>query len=242
MEKKTSDAIAYRRSVRLYKNENIDYKKVKQCLQNASIAPTSSNLQLWEFHHITSKDKMAKISMACFNQSAAKSAQQMVAFVSRKDLWRSRAKANLKFLNKQFDKPNLSSQLLRRKKQINNYYKKIIPSIYTDLFGIFGLFKFVVVLIIGLFKPIYRQTRLSDMRIVAHKSTALAAQNFMISMSAINYDTCPMEGFDSLRVKKILNLPSEAEITMIISCGIREEKGVYGQQFRVPFEQVYFEV
>ena len=180
--------------------------------------------------------------MACFNQSAAKSAQQMVAFVSRKDLWRSRAKANLKFLNKQFDKPNLSSQLLRRKKQINNYYKKIIPSIYTDLFGIFGLIKFVVVLIIGLFKPIYRQTRLSDMRIVAHKSTALAAQNFMISMSAINYDTCPMEGFDSLRVKKILNLPSDAEITMIISCGIREEKGVYGQQFRVPFEQVYFEV
>lgn len=242
MEKITSDAISYRRSVRLYKNEDIDYKKVKQCLRNASIAPTSSNLQLWEFHHITSKDKMAKISTACFNQSAAKSAQQMVVFVSRKDLWKSRAKANLKFLNIQFDKPNLSSQLLRRKKQVNNYYKKIIPSIYTDMFGILGLIKFVVFHIIGLFRPIYRQSRLSDMRIVAHKSTALAAQNFMISMAAINYDTCPMEGFDSLRVKKILNLPSDAEITMIISCGIREEKGVYGPQFRVPFEQVYFEV
>ena len=242
MEKITSDAISYRRSVRLYKNEYIDYKKVKQCLRNASIAPTSSNLQLWEFHHITSKDKMAKISTACFNQSAAKSAQQMVVFVSRKDLWKSRAKANLKFLNIQFDKPNLSSQLLRRKKQVNNYYKKIIPSIYTDMFGILGLIKFVVFHIIGLFRPIYRQSRLSDMRIVAHKSTALAAQNFMISMAAINYDTCPMEGFDSLRVKKILNLPSDAEITMIISCGIREEKGVYGPQFRVPFEQVYFEV
>ena len=124
MEKTTSDAIAYRRSVRLYKNEEIDAEKVKQCLRNASIAPTSSNLQLWEFHHIRSKDKMAKISTACFNQSTAKSAQQMVAFVSRKDLWRIRAKANLKFLNNQFDKPNLSSQLLRRKKQVNNYYKK----------------------------------------------------------------------------------------------------------------------
>jgi nitroreductase len=31
------------------------------------------------------------------------------------------------------------------------------------------------------------------MRIVAQKSAALA-QNFMISMAAINYDTCPMEG------------------------------------------------
>tara|TARA_S200000501_G_scaffold372261_1_gene416924 strand:- start:1277 stop:2005 length:729 start_codon:yes stop_codon:yes gene_type:complete len=242
MEKITSDAIAYRRSVRLYKTKEIDSEKVKQCLRNASIAPTSSNLQLWEFHHITSKDKMAEISTACFNQSAAKSSQQMVAFVSRKDLWKNRAEANLKFLNNQFDKPNLSSQLLRRKKQVNNYYKKIIPSIYTDLFGILGLIKFVVFHIIGFFRPIYRQSRLSDMRIVAHKSTALAAQNFMISMAAIGYDTCPMEGFDSKRVKNILNLPSDAEITMIISCGIRDEKGVYGAQFRVPFEDVYFEI
>ena len=242
MEKITSDAIAYRRSVRLYKTEEIDSEKVKQCLRNASIAPTSSNLQLWEFHHITSKDKMAEISTACFNQSAAKSSQQMVAFVSRKDLWKNRAEANLKFLNNQFDKPNLSSQLLKRKKQVNNYYKKIIPSIYSDLFGILGLIKFVVFHIIGFFRPIYRQSRLSDMRIVAHKSTALAAQNFMISMAAIGYDTCPMEGFDSKRVKNILNLPSDAEITMIISCGIRDEKGVYGAQFRVPFEDVYFEI
>ena len=242
IEKSTSDAIAYRRSVRLYKTEEIDSEKVKQCLRNASIAPTSSNLQLWEFHHITSKDKMAEISKACFNQSAAKSSQQMVAFVSRKDLWKNRAEANLKFLNNQFDKPNLISQLLRRKKQVNNYYKKIIPSIYTDLFGILGLIKFVVFHIIGFFRPIYRQSRLSDMRIVAHKSTALAAQNFMISMAAIGYDTCPMEGFDSKRVKNILNLPSDAEITMIISCGIRDEKGVYGAQFRVPFENVYFEL
>ena len=242
IEKSTSDAIAYRRSVRLYKTEEIDSEKVKQCLRNASIAPTSSNLQLWEFHHITSKDKMAKISTACFNQSAAKSSQQMVAFVSRKDLWRNRAKANLKFLNKQFDKPNLSSQLLRRKKQVTNYYKKIIPSIYTDLFGILGLIKFVVFHIIGFFRPIYRQSRHSDMRIVAHKSTALAAQNFMISMAAIGYDTCPMEGFDSKRVKQILNLPNSTEITMIVSCGIRDEKGVYGSQFRVPFEDVYFEI
>ena len=80
------------------------------------------------------------------------------------------------------------------------------------------------------------------MRIVAHKSTALAAQNFMISMAAIGYDTCPMEGFDSKRVKKILSIPNSAEITMIVSCGIRDEKGIYGSQFRVPFKDVYFEI
>lgn len=64
----------------------------------------------------------------------------------------------------------------------------------------------------------------------------------MISMAAINYDTCPMEGFDSLRVKQIIGLPHSSEINMIIGCGIRDENGIYGERFRVPFEQVYFKL
>ena len=77
------------------------------------------------------------------------------------------------------------------------------------------------------------------MRIVAHKSAGLAAQNFMISMAAIGYDTCPMEGSDTLRVKQILDLPRGSEINMIIGCGIRDDAGVYGPRFRVPFDEVY---
>ena len=122
------------------------------------------------------------------------------------------------------------------------YYQKLIPFLYSEFLGFFGLFKFIIFQIIGLFKPVYRQTRLSDMRIVAHKSAALAAQNFMISMAGIGYDTCPMEGSDTLRVKKILNLPRNTEITMVIGCGLRDEAGIYGPRFRVPFEKVYFKV
>lgn len=123
-----------------------------------------------------------------------------------------------------------------------NYYKKVIPTIYTDFLGIIGFIKFLVFQLVGLFRPIYRQTRSSDMRIVAHKSAGLATQNFMTSMAAIGYDTCPMEGSDTLRVKKTLGLPRGAEINMVIGCGIREDKGIYEPRFRVPFEDVYFEV
>ncbi|NRA93286.1 MAG: nitroreductase family protein [Psychroserpens sp.] len=241
MEKTVSEAIAYRRSTRIYKDQPIDTDKVKQCLQLASLAPTSSNLQLWEFYHVTSKDMLKKISVACFDQNAAKTAQQLVVVVTRKDLWRKRAKANMSFLEKAFDKPNLDDRMLRRKKQTMDYYGKLIPTIYTDFLGILGYIKYWFFQIVGLFRPIYRQTRKSDMRIVAHKSAGLAAQNFMISMAAIGYDTCPMEGSDTLRVKRILNLPRGAEINMIIGCGIREEHGIYGPRFRVPFEEVYFE-
>jgi hypothetical protein len=55
---------------------------------------------------------------------------------------------------------------------------------------------------------------------VAHKSAALAAENFMISMAAINYDSCDGR-LDSLRVKKILKLPQSSEINMVIACGLK---------------------
>ena len=240
-EKSVSEAIKYRRSVRVFKNEAIDSQKVKQCIKLATLAATSSNMQLWEFYHIVSPEILQQLSTASFDQNGAKTANQMVVVVARKDLWKKRVRSNIAFLKSQLgNKPE--SEYSKREKFALNYYQKIIPGIYFDVLGILGILKYIVFQIIGIFKPIYREARQSDMRIVAHKSAGLAAQNFMISMAALNYDTCPMEGFDSLRVKKILHLPSSSEINMIIGCGIREENGVYGERFRIPFEEVYFKL
>jgi nitroreductase len=242
MEKTVTEAITYRRSVRIYnQEEEIDTKIVRKCIKNAVLAPTSSNLQLWEFYHITSKDFKNKISAACFDQPAAKSAKQLVVIVARKNLWRKRAKANLSFLKKNFgDKP--AEKYDSKEKFAISYYKKLIPSLYIDFLGILGFIRYITFYLVGFFKPVYRQLRKSDMRIVAHKSAALAAQNFMISMSAIGYDTCPMEGSDTLRIKRILNLPRGSEINMVVACGVRDPKGIYGPRFRVPFKEVYKEV
>ncbi len=242
MEKTVTEAIAYRRSVRVYTNEPIDTEKVKQCLVNASLAPTSSNLQLWEFYHITDPKTLQQMAAACLNQNAARTAQQLVVVVARKDLWRKRAKANLDFLNSTYNKPNLSDHDLKRKKMATAYYSKLIPTLYSDFLGIFGFLKYITFYVVGLFRPTYRESRLSDMRIIAHKSAGLAAENFMVSMAAIGYDTCPMEGSDTQLVKRILGLPRGAEINMVISCGIRDEKGIYGPRFRVPFEEVYHRI
>ena len=73
-------------------------------------------MQLWEFYHITSKETIAKIAPMCFNQNAAKTAQQLVVFVARKDLWRKRAKANLAFMDKTFGKDNLKQNKVVEKK------------------------------------------------------------------------------------------------------------------------------
>ena len=242
-EKTVSEAINYRRSVRIFDAEKpIDTALVKKCIEQASLAPNSSNMQLWEFYHITSKDIIQQISPFCFNQNAAKTAQQLVVFVTRKDLWKQRAKANLNYMDSVFGKNNSKTEQSSREKVARNYYGKIIPFAYGDFFGVLGWLKYLLIIIIGFFKPIYREVRQKDMRIVAHKSAGLAAQNFMTSMAAIGYDTCPMEGSDTWRVKRVLGLPFGAEINMIVSCGIRTKKGVYGERFRIPFSEVYKEV
>jgi nitroreductase len=242
-EKRVSEAIHYRRSVRIYDHEkSIDKTIVKKCIEQASLAPNSSNMQLWEFYHITSKDIIDKIAPFCFNQNAAKTAQQLVVFVVRKDLWKKRAKANLSFMDANFGANNPKTKQSSREKVARNYYGKIIPFAYADFLGILGYFKFLMTLIIGLFKPIYREVRKSDMRIVAHKTCGLAAQNFMLSMAAEGYDTCPMEGSDTWRIKNLLGLPFASEVNMIVSCGIRKPEGVYGDRFRIPFDEVYKEV
>ena len=233
------EVVKLRRSVRKYDpDQPIEANLVKHCLEQAVLAPNSSNMQLWEFHHITNPKLLKRISKYCFEQSSAETAQQLVIVVVRKDLWRKRAKANLIHINKVAGGKD-PKDYNRREKFANTYYTRLIPITYFDFLGIFGWIKYIIYWLIGLFRPIYRQGRNSDMRIVAHKSAALAAQTFMLAMKNVDYDTCPMEGTDTLRIKKALNLPYGSEINMVISCGVQIPEGIFGERFRIPFEEVY---
>ena len=63
--KTVTEAIQYRRSVRVFdKDIAIDSEKVKQCIKNAVLAPTSSNLQLWEFYHVTDENVLKQLTAA----------------------------------------------------------------------------------------------------------------------------------------------------------------------------------
>ena len=55
----------------------------------------------------------------------------------------------------------------------------------------------------------------------------------MLALRAFGYDSCPMEGIDSYRIKKLLKLPKTAQICMVISAGKRATNGVYGKRFRL---------
>ena len=236
------ELLNYRRSVRRYSATPIDSEKVKQCLMQATLAPNSSNMQLWEFYHVTNPDKLKQLTAACLNQQAAATAQQMVVFVTRQDLYRKRAAkmSELETLNVQQNSPQEKQE--KRIKRWKLYYGIVMPFLYSRFLGIFGFFRKIMVVIIGLFRPITYQVSENDMRVVVHKTCALAAQTFMLAMANQGYDTCPLEGFDSTRVKRILKLPLGAEINMVIPCGIRDEGGIWGNRMRIPFEEIYHPV
>lgn len=236
------ELLNYRRSVRRYSATPIDSEKVKQCLMQATLAPNSSNMQLWEFYHVTDPDKLKQLTAACLNQQAAATAQQIVVFVTRQDLYRKRAAkmSELETLNVQQNSPKEKQE--KRMKRWKLYYGIVMPFLYSRFLGIFGFFRKIMVIIIGLFRPITYQVSENDMRVVVHKTCALAAQTFMLAMANQGYDTCPLEGFDSTRVKRILKLPLGAEINMVIPCGIRDEGGIWGNRMRVPFDEIYHTV
>ena len=96
---------------------------------------------------------------------------------------------------------------------------------------------------IALFKPMMRGPHLvSELQEVAVKSAALAAENFVLAMTAQGYASCMMEGFDSKRVKTLLKLNRRSKVVMVIALGKEAERGTWGPRFRLDQSKVVHRV
>lgn len=228
------EAVKERRSVRIFEQDKpFDHDVVKKCLEAAILSPNSSNLQLYNFIRIPEssqlKDPLAKL---CMGQKAAITARELLVVVTRRDLWKSRAEANFEYIQQTYrEKPD------KKLKQALSYYGKLIPRLFGNYPG-WSLLKKLIVWWVGLRRPMVREVGETEVRISVHKSAALASMTFMLGMKAAGYDTCPMEGFDSKRAKKLLKLSQASEICMIIGCGKGLPEGIYGDRFRLPYEEL----
>ena len=229
--------IEHRRSNRTFDPAiAIPEEVIKRSLERSILSPNSSNMQLWEFYWIHSEEEKQKFIPLCLNQSAAKTAKEMVVFVTRKDLWKKRAQWNMDRIRE-----TTTGEPTKLEKGGLDYYGKVMPLLYrNDIFGFLTFVRRAICFFAGIRKPFMRFGGKADQRVTVHKSCALAAQTFMLSIAAEGFESCPMEGFDQKRVKKALNLPRGAEINMIISVGKGTQEGIWGPRFRVPYEEVVF--
>lgn len=207
-----------RRSVRKFTDKPIPKEVLDRCIDLALLAPSSCNLQPWEFHVVQSPNKKQKLIEACMNQNAAKTAAELIVVVARTNNWRKVAKLNVT------DWPQE-----RVPKHWENFYKNGVPLTYWQgPFDVAGVIKKSLATVTGLFRPIPRGPfSKADMKVWAIKSVALAAENLMLAFRAHGFDSCPMEGMDEQRIRKLLKLPKDAEVVMVIGAGERAQDGVY---------------
>ena len=220
------DVVDSRRSVRIYADNPVPEEVVRRAMDAALKAPNSSNLQVWEIHWVRSAEKKAKLAEYCLGQPAATTAQELFVFVARPDLWRRNNDRMIAHLRSNPKTPAKAFQ----------YFEKITKLVYNQgPFGVFRPFKWIWFTVRGWGQPTPREPiSLAHMNVWAHKTTALACQTFMLAARAEGFDSCPMEGLDSKRVKQLLGLPRRAGITMAISMGKRAEGGIYNERFRFP--------
>ncbi len=226
-------AVKNRRSVRKFIDKPVDEEILWQAFSTAVLAPNSSNTQTWDFYWVRSSEKKQKLVELCFSQSAARTAQELVVIVADPKLWKRSQPELIKWV-----------ESVHAPKSVILYYRKLIPLTYRwGFLNSLGLLKWIAFSLAGLFRPVPRGPHSkSEAQLVSVKSAALAAENFVLSLSARGVSSCMMEGFDEVRVKKLLGLPRSARVVMVVGIGYPAERGTWGPQMRLPLEQTVHRV
>lgn len=231
-----------RRSTRAFDaNYELPEEVVKRSLERAIKSPNSSNMQLWEFYRVRTQAAIDEVAKICLGQNSARTASEIVVFVVRPDLWKHRQQFHLALLGD--EKPGKNSKD-KFSKSAYNYYNRLMPFFYNA--GVLPFFKdFVKRIVIwntARKKPFMRDLLSKFIPVVVHKSAAIAAQTFMLSVTAEGYDSVPMEGLDSVRLKFFLKLPKTASICMAVAVGKGLAEGVRGPRVRLGYDEVVFDI
>lgn len=218
------ETVLIRRSVRKYTEKKVPEEVIEKALDAALLAPNSSNMQTWEFYWVKSPDKKKALIEACMNQNAARTAQELLVVVAAPKLWKKNQQEMIRRLNAD-----------GAKGFVIDYYAKLIPFLYGYQF--LAPFRWLLYNVRGIFKPTERHPwSFRDIQEISVKSAALASENFMLAISAQGFSTCPMEGLDARRVKKILGLKCSDRVVMAISVGEMDATKLWGPRVRFPKE------
>jgi nitroreductase len=218
------EVVRARRSVRVFDGFPVPDDVLAKCLDLTLLAPNSSNLQPWEFYVLRTPSLRPSYNAAFLDQPAVKTCGTLVIAVARTATWREHAK--------------IMADKLRADgapEKALTYYTKLVPLLYDEgPFGVKNLFKKLFMWWRGLKLPTPREpTNHGELQTWAVKTTALACENLMLALKAYGYDSCPMEGLDSKRLRKLMKLPRDAVIVMGVAAGKKAPGGVYGPQIRL---------
>ena len=219
-----------RRSARSFLPGPIPESVLAACFDIAIRAPSSHNLEIWRFLDVRKPETRAALNHLCLDQPQARQAANLIVAVARPDLWRLGADSNEGTADAAY-----RTWLPRLKKK----YELMVPLLFADgPLHVLAPAKAAVLWAIGQFRPMMRGPfGRSEQQMWAIKTTALACENFMLALTAAGYDSCPLEGFDEPRVKRLFALPSDARVVMVIAAGRRGPDALIPQ---IRYERTFY--
>ncbi|MFZ0885727.1 MAG: nitroreductase family protein [Candidatus Acidiferrales bacterium] len=226
------EAIVQRRAVKVFDPIEIPAETRDQILHAARLAPSSFNIQPYRFYWVTTPEIRSTAAKLCFGQSPAATASVLVVAVADIGSWKSTTAGELAWMRTAGFTEKKIAEYKRRAKFGKWFF-------IQGWFGIFGAIKWIILRLLHIWKtggtlPVARQ----GMFKWATKSAALACQNLMIAAQALGLNTCPMEGFDSRRLAKLLKLSRKNhEIVMVIAIGKKSALHEDRPQWRRPLAE-----
>lgn len=158
-------------------------------LNEARLAPSSVNLQPYEFHWVRNPELKSQVALACNGQQTAATAAEIIVVVASTAFARDTIVNQLNYIDKSTLMPSKSKDYHR--KNLNKFNK---------ILNIGGLALWTpLVSLLALFRPSLSLLPIGHLgsRQWAARNAVFAAHTLILGAAAKGIDSCPMEGFSA---------------------------------------------
>lgn len=235
MDNATFQVIRQRQAVRSFSPREVAEETIRELIELSNRAPSAYNIQPWHFIVVRDIELRRLLHELTLKQIQVLEAPVSVVFIADPNCWKESYERVL----------NLGVASNALSKEQADFCRKSVQFIFEIApYGLFGFIKKLIHPFLRFKQPLPDLLySYADICRYVKAQTNFAAANFMLAARAAGLDTCPMESFDEYRVKKLLKIPPQMTVALIISLGYRsEDKNELPQSVRLPLaEKLYFE-
>ena len=207
----TFGVIRKRQAVRRFSSRPIPDPLLHELLELTNRAPSGFNLQPWHFVVVVDHEVKRLLHHIAMDQIQVAEAPVTVVFVADPDSWK---KPYDKVLQKGTTAGVISKQYAE---QLRNSVSLVFRH---GPFGLVGFIKKIAMPIRRLSKPTpHTITSRSDAVAYVRSQTMLAVGTFLLAAESAGLASCPMEGFDEDRLKRLLAIPRRMTVPAIVTIG-----------------------
>ncbi len=202
-----------RRAVRHFKSDPIDPAMLAEMLDAARWAPSGYNLQPTHFVVVRKPKRREALRRACLDQPQITEAPVIVVIAGDR-----------RVVDHHFDRVlEADREAGAISPEYEQLMRRVVPLGFgTGPLGLGWLAKLIAAPLLRLMMAVPSLPAIERKAWLARQAS-LCAMNFMMAAAAAGLDSCPMEGFDERRVRRVLAMPRWMVPLIIVPVGISSD-------------------